>query len=128
MGKLTTADVILSIVFIATAIGVLVIAYLLFIKRFKRAKMVSMNNIRLVTSQYNVFKTKTKFLLEAPKPCWVKVELQDSNDKTVAILVDEILKDDEFPFDFDPTLYDKGKYSLYLTSDNVKIQRIITIA
>lgn len=128
MGKLTTADVILSIVFIATAIGILIIAYILFIKRFKRAKMVSLNNIKLVTSHYNIFKTKTKFLVENPECCGFKIELKDMNEKSIAVLVDKIESEEEFPFDFDPSLYEKGKYSLYLTSENVKIQRIITIA
>lgn len=128
MGKLTTADVILSILLITGAILTLVTAYVLFIKKYKRAKMVSMNNVRLVTSQDNVFRTKTKFLIENPESVSVKVELQDEKENTVAVLVDEMAGTEEFPFDFDPALYEKGKYYLYLSSENVKIQRIITIA
>ncbi|MEO9531468.1 MAG: hypothetical protein ABJG68_14285 [Crocinitomicaceae bacterium] len=128
MGKLTTVDIILAIVFIGTAIAVLVISYMLFIRRFRRAKMVTLNDMKLITSQKNYFQTKTKFLVENPECCEFKIELKDMNDNCIAVLADELSSEVEYPFDFDPAQYEKGKYYLYLTSENVKIQRIITIA
>lgn len=127
MGKLTTLDVILGIFYVSAAVSLIVVAYMLFIKRFKRAKLEALNSLRLVTSQKNHFSSKTKFLIEAPVPCRVKIELLDLNEKHIAVIFEDQVDEQERPFDFDPKMFSAGKYYLYLTSDNVKILRGITI-
>jgi len=127
MGKLTTLDIILGFFYVSAAISLIVVAYLLFIKRFKRAKLEAMNSLRLVTSQKNHYHSKTKFLIEAPVPCHVKIDLLDLNEKHIAVIFDDEVVEEERPFDFDPTMFPAGKYYLSLTSDNVKILRGITV-
>jgi len=127
MGKLSSFDIILGILYLSAAIFLSIAAYMLYLKRFKRAKLQAMNSVSLITSQYNNFSTKTKFLIESPEPVGVKVELLDENEKLVECLVDTVVSNLEYPFDFDPNEYPTGKYYLYLTSDNAKILRGITI-
>lgn len=127
MGKLTTLDVILGFLYVTGAIALIVVAYLLFIKRFKRAKLEAMNSLRFITSQKNHYTHKTKFLIEAPVPCNVKIDMLDLNEKYIATLFEDDVVEEECVVDFDPSLYKPGKYYLYLTSDNVKILRGITI-
>lgn len=127
MGKLTTLDIVLSVLYASAAILLLLTAYKLYLKRFKRAKLEAMNAIRLVTSKDNVFKSTTKFLIEAPSKGHVRIDLLDVNENLVKTLIDQELEQEEYPFDFMPEDYAPGKYYLYLTTSNAKIQRGISI-
>lgn len=127
MGKLTTVDIILSVLYASAAILLLVTAYRLYLKKFNRAKLEAMNSIRLVTSRENVFSNPTKFLIEAPQAGHVRIDLLDENEKLVKTLIDQAINEEEFPFDFNPLDYQAGKYYLYLTTSNAKIQRGISI-
>ena len=127
MGKLTTFDIILGVLYTTGAVLLLVAAYSLYLKRFKRAKLKAMNAVRLLTSNDNIFKSKTKFLIEAPTPCKVQIDLLDAEEQSIKVLIDKEITTEEFSFDFDPTAFEPGKYYLSLVSDNVKILRGITI-
>lgn len=127
MGKLTTLDIVLSVLYASAAILLLITAYRIYLKRFKRAKLQALNAINLITSKDNIFKSPTKFLIEAPLKGQVKIELLDRDENLVKTLIDIDLPQEEFPFDFDPTEFEPGKYYLYLTTDNAKIQRGISI-
>ena len=127
MGKLTTLDIVLSILYASAAVLLLVTAYRLYLRRFKRAKLEAMNSIRLVTSRDNVFSTPTKFLLECPLAGHVKLDLLNENEEVIKTLIDQAIDQEEFPFDFNPLDFEPGKYYLYLTTSNAKIQRGISI-
>ena len=128
MGKLSTLDIVLGILYLTAAIAMAITVYAIYVKRFKRSKLQAMNSVSLITSHYNDFKFKTKFLIEAPEACAVKVELLNDKEELVECLVDVVVNNLEHPFDFDPRMYPEGKYYLYLTSDNTKILRGITIS
>ena len=85
MGKLATLDIILGILYASAAIFLLVTAYRLYLKRFKRAKLQALNSVSLVTSRNNHFTKATKFLIEAPVNCHVKIELLDESEKLVNV-------------------------------------------
>ena len=87
-----------------------------------------MSGVSLITSRENVFSSKTRFLIVSPEPCHVRIDLLDENEKFIETLVDEEINEEELPFDFDPAGYESGKYYLYLTAENAKILRSITIA
>ena len=87
-----------------------------------------MNGVSLITSRENIFSSKTKFLIVSPKVCKVKIDLLDEGENFIKTLVDEEVVNEELPFDFDPAEYNSGKYYLYLTADNARILRSITIA
>jgi hypothetical protein len=127
MRNLTTADIVLGALYLSAALSLCIVAYKLFIRRFKRNKLVAMNSVSLVTSRENIFSGKTKFLLVVPTSCHVKVDLLDGDEKMLRTLVDEEIIQKEYPFDFDPTDLESGKYYLSLTAENVKILRGITI-
>ena len=127
MGKLTSLDIALSVLYATAAIALLFTAYRIYLKRLKRSKLEAMNCIRLVTSRDNVFKHKTKFLIEVPTPCLVQIDLLDSKECLVSTLVNQEVRSEEFPFDFDPTNFTPGKYYLSLSSEHAKILRGITI-
>ncbi|MCB9223304.1 MAG: hypothetical protein H6582_03920 [Crocinitomicaceae bacterium] len=128
MRNLTATDIVLGIFYLTAALSLCIVAYKMFIRKYKRNKLVAMNSISLVTSKDNVFSTKTKFLLVVPTPTHVKVELLDSNEQSLNTLVDAHIDQEEYPFDFNPEGLNSGKYYLYLTADNAKILRGITIA
>lgn len=127
MRNLTTTEIILGAFYLTGAISLCIVAYVLYIKRFKRNKLMAMNSVSLVTSKENEFHSPTKFLLVVPTPGHIKVDLLDKDENIVKTLVDEEIVQEEFPFDFDPTGLEKGKYYIYLTADNAKILRGITI-
>ncbi|MBD3636782.1 MAG: hypothetical protein HUJ25_05515 [Crocinitomicaceae bacterium] len=119
--------IVLGVFYVITALVLCGVAYTMLIKRFKRNKLSALNAISLITSRDNVFSAKTRFLIVAPEACHVKVELMDANEKPIVTLVDQELTEEELPFDFDPAHYESGKYYLYLSTDNAKILRSITI-
>jgi len=128
MGELETIDIILGILYLSAALFLAFTAYRLFLKRFKKNKLEALDKVTLETSHNNTFSHKTKFLIASPSPANVKVDLLDMEEKHIKTLVDTYLETEELPFDFDPSEFKSGKYYLYLTSDNSKILRSITIA
>ena len=127
MRNLTATEIVLGIFYITASLSLIIAAYMLYIRRFKRNKLVAMNTISLVTSKENIFSSPTKFLLIMPTPGHVKIELLNQEEKVVSTLIDEEIAQEEYPIEFDPVLYDSGKYYIYLTTDNAKILRGITI-
>lgn len=119
--------IVLGVVYLLSALLILGIAYFIFLKRFKRAKLEALNTVSLITSRENVFKGKTRFLIVAPNNCLVKVDLLDHNEQLIRTLIEVQVENEEHPFDFDPAEFESGKYYLSLTSDNAKILRSITV-
>ena len=127
MGKLTSVDIILGVLYISAALFLCIVAYMLFIKRFKRSKLEALNAVGLITSQNNNFKQPTKFLITSAEGKRVRIALLDGEEKEVSVLIDQEINQDEYPLEFNPALYDSGKYYLYLTTANASILRSITI-
>lgn len=120
--------IVLGILYVITALVLIGVAYYFYLKKFKRNKLVAMSGVSLITSRENIFKAKTRFLVVSPEKFQVRVDLLDENEVFISTLLDEKVINEELPFDFDPADYDSGKYYLYLTTDNAKILRSITIA
>lgn len=127
MGKLTSLDIILGILYSTAAIMLISTAYMLYIRKFKRAKLEAMNAVRLITSRDNIFESKTKFLIESPLVCEVQVDLLDDAETLIQNLFKEEISGGEYSFDFDPTQFEPGKYFLSLTTSNASILRGIQI-
>jgi hypothetical protein len=127
MGKLTSLDIILGILYSTGAIMLIATAYMLYIRKYKRAKLEAMNAVRLVTSRDNIFVSKTKFLIESPLVCKVQVDLLDGKEKLIQTLFNEEITNGEYSFDFDPNQFEPGKYFLSLTTSNASILRGIQI-
>ena len=127
MDNISTTQILLGIFYLTAAVLLCFAGYRLMLKRFKRNKLEALNTVSLVTSRENVFTTKTQFLVLAPSVCHVKIDLLDHDEKLISTMVDQEITNQELPFNFDPTEYKPGKYYIYLTSDNAKILRGITI-
>ncbi|UKN02670.1 hypothetical protein K6119_03975 [Paracrocinitomix mangrovi] len=127
MDNISSTQIILGIFYLTGAIALVLAAYSIYLKRFKRNKLKALNTVSLITSRENIFAAKTRFLVVAPEVCHVKVDLLDADEKVIQTLIDQEITNEELPFDFDPTAYEAGKYYLYLNSDNANILRSITI-
>lgn len=103
-------------------------SYILYIKRFKRSKLLAVNEVTLTTSRYDVYSVKTQFLMELPKKVSVKLVLLNEQEQVVKTLVDEELDAGENVVDFDPALFEVGNYYLSLKTEGTSILRRIKIA
>lgn len=128
MDNVSAVDIFLGIGYLTGALSLCVVAYLIYLKRFKTAKLQAENNVSLITSRDNVFCNKTQFLVVSPSVSFVKIDLLDENEEYIETLIEQDIVDGEFPFNFDPSSYDSGKYYLYLDAGSSKILRAITIA
>ena len=128
MGNATPLDIALGVGYVSAALFLIIVAYQIYLKRYKRNKLEALSAVQLITSKENVFSNKTSFLIVSAHGKHVKIELLDEKEKVVDTLIDEEVISDEYPLDFDPTKYSSGKYYLYLTTDSAQILRGITIA
>ncbi len=127
MGKAESVDIILGILYAVAAVMFFVVSYVYFIKRFKRNKLLAVNDVTLTTSRYDNYESKTQFLIELSKPLEVTLTLLDENEKEVEVLLVEELEAQENVVDFDPTKYQDGIYYLSLKTEGTSILRKINI-
>lgn len=128
MGKLETSDIIFGILYASAAIMLLIVSYRLFIRRFKRNKLVAMSEVTLTTSRYDVYKSPTQFLIELSENLHVKLSLLDEDEKELRVISEADMYKGENVVDFDPLYLDEGIYYLYLKTENSSILRKIRIA
>lgn len=127
MGKLESSQVILAILYATGAISLLVVSYLLFIKRFKRNKLQAVSEVTLSTSKYDIYKSKTQFLIELSQAMPVELKILDHDENIVKELFNSELLAGENVVDFDPTTIEDGNYYLSLKTENSSILRKIKI-
>lgn len=128
MGGLETSDVILAILYVTGAILLFITSYMLFIKRFKKGQLQAINDVILNTSRYDVYKSKTQFMIELTEKAHVQLSLLNEEEKELDVLLDGELEGGENVVDFDPTNLDDGIYYLSLKSESASLLRKITIA
>ena len=124
----STFDVVMGVLYGITAVVLLVTAYIIYTKQFRRKKMEVINTVKFVTAQYNIYKTKTQLLVEVPADMALKVALLDDSEKETDVLVDEVVKKGERIIAFDPTDYHPGLYFLELTAPSTHILKKIIIS
>ena len=127
MGKLESSQVILAILYATGAISLLVVSYLLFIKRFKRNKLQAVSEVTLSTSKYDIYKSKTQFLIELSQAMPVELKILDHDENIVKELFNSELLAGENVVDFYPTTIEDGNYYLSLKTENSSILRKIKI-
>ncbi|WP_066757711.1 hypothetical protein [Crocinitomix algicola] len=127
MGKLESSQVIFGILYATGAISLLVVSYMLFIKRFKRNKLKAVSEVKLNTSRYDSFSNKTQFLIELSDNMQVTLSLLNRNEELVGEIINEELLAGENVVDFDPTKFEEGNYYLSLKTKNSSILRKIRI-
>tara|TARA_B110000046_G_C12935593_1_gene373441 strand:- start:123 stop:515 length:393 start_codon:yes stop_codon:yes gene_type:complete len=127
MGKTESVDIILGILYALAAVMFFVVSYMYFIKRYKRNKMLAVNDVTLTTSRYDNYDNKTQFLIELSRDLAVTLKLLDENEQEVATLLEKELEAGENVIDFDPMNYQDGIYYLSLKTEGTSIQRRISI-
>lgn len=127
MGKSESSDIILGILYASAAIFLFVASYRLYLKRFKRSKLLAVNEVIFTTSRYDGYSSKTQFLIELTNATKVCIRLLDENEVEVAELLNDELPKGENVLDFDPVLYSEGVYYLSLITEGTTILRRIKI-
>ncbi len=127
MGKTESVDIILGILYALAAVMFFVVSYMYFIKRYKRNKMLAVNDVTLTTSRYDNYDNKTQFLIELSRDLAVTLKLLDENEQEVATLLEKELEAGENVIDFDPMNYQDGIYYLSLKTEGTSILRRISI-
>ncbi|MFK8037629.1 MAG: hypothetical protein AB8B74_05015 [Crocinitomicaceae bacterium] len=123
----STYDLIMGVLYGITAIVLIVTAYIIYTKQFRRQKMIASDAVKFVTAQYNIYKTKTQLLVEVPSDMDVKVSLLDCNESAVVVLLDQILPKGEHIIEFDPEEYNVGPYFFELVAPTTHVLKKIII-
>jgi len=105
----------------------LITAYVLYIKRFKRGTLEALNNVVFITSRYDKYNTKTQFLIDLPRDSKVDLLLLDQKEGLVKELLNKELEAGQHKVVFDPADYENGIYYLSLKTENASMLRKITI-
>lgn len=128
MGKRDMVEVFLVGLYITGAILLMATAYVLYLKKYRqRGRMEMMNNIEFTTSRYDVYHTKTQFLLNLPKAGLVELNVLDAAEKPVMSLLSGELAAGQHTIAFDPAGFDNGTYFLSLKTANASVLRKITV-
>ena len=128
MGKSESSDIIFGILYASAAIFLFVASYMIYVKRFRRNKLVAIDEVVFSTSRYDEYSAKTQFLIELATANHVKVKLMNTNEEDLAVLIDADMPAGENVMDFDPTLFENGVYYLSLVTEGTTILRRIKIA
>lgn len=128
MGKSESSDIIFGILYASAAIFLFVASYMIYVKRFRRNKLVAIDEVVFSTSRYDEYSAKTQFLIELATANHVKVKLMNANEEDLAVLIDTDMPAGENVMDFDPTLFENGVYYLSLITEGTTILRRIKIA
>lgn len=127
MGKSESSDIILGILYASAAIFLFVASYMLYIKQFRRNKLVAVDQVIFTTSRYDTYKAKTQFLIELANPGNVIVSLLNANEVEVAELLNKTLPEGENVMEFEPNAFEDGVYYISLKTDATSILRKIKI-
>jgi len=127
MGTRDTADVIRIIFYVTGALLLMITAYALFLRKYKRGTLEALNNVVFITSRYDKYHSKTQFLIDLPRQSHVELYLLDKNEGLVKSLLNAELEVGQHKIEFDPLVYDNGIYYLSLKTNNASMLRKITI-
>jgi len=120
-------DVIMGIVYGLTAMFLMVTAYIIFTRKFRRKKMEAVNTLEFITSRYNVYTENSQFLFKVPFKMHIELNLLDEQDNVIEVLVDEDFEDGEYVHQFNSSQYPNGLYFLQLKAENDTMLRKIKI-
>ena len=127
LNNVSTYDVVMGLLYGITAVVLLVTAYLLYTKQFRRKKMEAVETINFVTAQYDIYKEKTQLLVEVPSEMLVKVMLLDKDENIVKLLLNSVLGKGENIINFEPEQFDNGNYFFKMESPSSQILKKIII-
>ncbi len=128
MGVTDTVHLLIVILYVTGGLILLVTAYIIYIRKYrKRGRMEMLNNIVFTTSRYDVYSSKTQFLLELPKACDVELDLLDEKENPVRKIIQKNMESGQHIIPFDPAEFANGIYFLSLKAAHSSVLRKITI-
>lgn len=128
MGKRESIEVILLGLYITGAVLLLVTAYVLYVRRYrKRGVLKAVNDVVFTTSRYDVYNSPTSFLIELPGPSYINLLLLDKEEKPLTSLLEGDFEAGLHEVRFSPSEYGNGIYYLSLKTTHASILRRITI-
>jgi hypothetical protein len=127
MNLFDSTRIILTILYCTGAIFLLIVSYMLYIKRFKRNKLLAVNQVVFTTSRYDTYEVKTQFLIELSEKMFVTLKVLDANEQEVSTLLSKDLEQGQNVVDFYPAEFEDGIYFLSLETKGTLITRRIKI-
>ncbi len=124
----SVSDIVMGILYGITAVVLIVTAYIIYTKQFRRKKMEEINSINFITAKYNIYKEKTQLLIESPDDIDVKLDLLDEKEDLVEVLLESKLEKGEHIIVFEPEKYNAGQYYFNLKSEGTTILKKIKIS
>ena len=120
-------DVAMGVFYAITALVLIVVAFILLTRKFRRNKIVAINQLEFVTSRYNVYDEDTQFLFNVPHKMHINLQLIDDKENLIDTLVDDDFEEGEHIYHFKISPFKTGLYYLKLHADNVDMLRKIKI-
>ena len=120
-------DVAMGVFYAITALVLIVVAFILLTRKFRRNKIVAINQLEFVTSRYNVYDEDTQFLFNVPHKMHINLQLIDDKENLIDTLVDDDFDEGEHIYHFKISPFKTGLYYLKLHADNVDMLRKIKI-
>ncbi len=120
-------DVAMGVFYAITALMLIVTAFVLITRQYRRKKIVAINQLEFITSRYNVYNEDTQFLFNVPYKMHIKLDLIDDKDQLIDTLVDNEFDEGEHIYHFKIAPYKTGLYFLKLHADRVDMLRKIKI-
>lgn len=127
MGPRDAVDNIRIFLYVTGALALMIAAYLLYIRQFRRGTLQALNNVVFMTSRYDRYSAKTQFLIDLPNPSKVELKLLDHTENLTKELLNGEFDPGQHIVNFDPAEFQNGIYYLSLITDNASVMRKITI-
>lgn len=127
MGDASKYDMLMGVLYVSAALFLLIVSYLILLKKLKRGKMIAKSEINLTTSRYDNYKNSTQFLLEVSHQIHVDMKLLNENEEPVRTILDEMVGEGQTIIDFNVDDLSDGIYYISLKTDNHSILRKIRV-
>ncbi|MGB1103702.1 MAG: hypothetical protein ACPG21_08740 [Crocinitomicaceae bacterium] len=127
MGDASKYDMLMGVLYVSAALFLLIVSYLILLKKLKRGKMIAKSEINLTTSRYDNYKNSTQFLLEVSHQIHVDMKLLNENEEPVRTILGEMVGEGQTIIDFNVDDLSDGIYYISLKTENQSILRKIRV-
>jgi hypothetical protein len=127
MGPREAVDTVRIILYITAFIFLLIAAYMLYLRRYRRGTLEALNNVTFVTSRYDKYSAKSQFLVDLPNDSKIILKVLDQSENPVKDLLNGEFEAGQHTIMFNPAEFQNGIYYLSLQTDNANVLRKITI-
>src|SRR5688500_2058424 len=87
MGPREDVDTVRSVFYVTGMLLLIIAAYMLYLRQFKRGTLEAMNNVNFITSRYDKYSAKSQFLVDLPNNSKIVLMLLDRFESPVKELL-----------------------------------------